>query len=334
MRNVIFCGQINKILIYINSDFSSTKTSATDGYEITYTSNICEPIEPRSKVTISGKVFINQGVANSSLRLRYHLYSPIKYGMDREYGSGYASTSFGYPQTNKIDYSFSFTDINNYARAGITVRLGLYDTSKRIFLDYIDGHLSVKESRKIDIDNIYGDLEYEPCLSFNDEKIEERFNFSNFTHLLDLETYYRLDLSSISFFYDCYKKFEADSISLSFIDIDNLFPYIEEINGIKSVPLYIKEDNKEISFVFKNLYVIKNTLEMSVINRDGFIPTNYFYLPKNKINKLQGFKFIINMVNGGVSNISFDYEVEIGISHLLLGPCSDSMYCVVGGVVR
>lgn len=321
------------LLININKDFEVGEAKEMNGFDITYTSEIYEPIDERIIFTVRGSVFIHQGVNNSSLRLMYQLYSPAKYGMERYYASGYASKTFSYPSTKSLDYSFRLDDYDNYARYGITVRFGLYDTSKRAYVNCIDSHLSGKKSQNINVDEIDGDLTYEPCLYISEDKLIETFNFSNLSHTLDLSNYYKLDLSSLSFYYDFYKEFEVDELYIEFLDSENLFPYLEEESGYKRIPLYIKEDNHNLSFVFKNLYVKPDTLEMSVVNREGFTPTNYFFLPKNKINKLQGFKFTLRMVNGGVSNITFSYEVEVGINALLLGPCSESMFCVVSGVV-
>ena len=321
------------LLISINKGFEMGEAIDMNGFEISYTSEIYEPIEERVIFTVKGNVFIHKGTNNNSLRLMYQLYSPAKYGMNRYYASGYASKTFSYPATNSLDYSFRLDDYDNYARYGITVRFGLYDTSKRAYINYIDSHLSGKKSQNINVDDINGNLIYEPCLFISEEKLFETFNFSNLSHTLDLSSYYKLDLSVLSFYYDFYKTFEVDELYIEFQDLENLFPYLEDELGYKRVPLYIKEDNKDISFVFKNLYVKPDTLEISVVNREEFVSTNYFYLPKNKINKLQGFTFTLRMVNGGVSNITFDYDVEVGISALLLGPCSESMFCVVSGVV-
>ena len=73
-------------------------------------------------------------------------------------------------------------------------------------------------------------------------------------------------------------------------------------------------------------------LMMSSLVKEGYIASNYFYLPKNKISKLQGLNLNIHVNGIGVNHMSYTYEFIISFDSLLLGPCNESMYCVVGGV--
>ena len=73
---------------------------------------------------------------------------------------------------------------------------------------------------------------------------------------------------------------------------------------------------------------------MSLKQKEGYINTSHFYLPKNKIILLQGLNLFINVKGMGINNISFSYQFEIDINSLLIGPCNESMYCIIGGVEK
>ena len=322
------------LLIYINSDFPMHKAEAGNIYDVTYESPVYEPVEPFSSTNISGSIFILNGPSKSTLRVKYDLYSPLKFGDEDSYKSGYVSTSFSFPATKKIDYSFTINDSKNYARKGIKVKLGIYDTASKKYLDYIESYLFNKEDIYIDIDDIAGELVIDRCLSLNSTKYVEKYDFTNFSHILELDNYYRLDLSSLSFKYDFYKDYRVSSASLSFVDAYNLFPYIEGEGNIKRVPLFPYINNKEVYFKFNGLYTKKNTLEMSLNYQEGFVETNYFYFPKNQLWLLQGSLFALNIYQSGVSSLCFDFDFEVDIKALLLGPCNEASYCVVGGIKK
>ena len=98
--------------------------------------------------------------------------------------------------------------------------------------------------------------------------------------------------------------------------------------------LLVKIIDNAVHFIYDNLYVDLDTFNVSTYYKDGYIRTNNFYLPKNKLNHLQGLSLYINAVEIGATNLSFRFNTEIHFDSLLLGPCNLSEYCVVGGVER
>ena len=334
MRKIIvLLSLFSLMLVTINISLGCKEVKASNGFDVQYIGNIYDPVEPNTLLTVNGKLNIKSGYNHNKLRIFYELYSPLKYGMSKRYASGYASDQFSYPASREISYSFDIDDRRlNLAREGITVRLGLYDLNTKSYIDYIDGHLYTKLNSEISIDDIPREYVLDRSLYLASGDISERYNFSNYSHLIDIPYYYRLDISSLSFIYKCYKAFSYKDAYLFFNDSNNLFPYIESNDSNKVIPLKAKDNNGTISFTCSSLYVNKETLMMSSKARAGYIESSYFYLPKNKISKLQGLNLNINVNEMGINKISYTYSFEISFDSLLLGPCNESMYCIVGGV--
>lgn len=331
----ILFSMIALLLISINKDFSVSKASSMDGYEVSYISPVMSPIEPNSIVTINGTTLIKEGTSRNKLRIKYELYSPFRYNGTKTYSSGYASSLFNYPNQNEIPFSFTIDDhVANFAREGIKVKLGIYDTSARTYVHYIERTLYSKKVEEIDINDINGDLVINKAFNLGEEEELEIYNFSNLSHIVEIDYYHHLDISSLNFVYKGYKAFSYEEAYLTFNDEHNLYPLIKEDNNKKVISLKLIQTETEISFAFNDLYVNKATLEMSSVPREEYLKTNYFYFPKNKLNSLQGLSFDINVRGMGSYPLSFNYSFIINIDALLIGPCSLSEYCVVGGVKR
>lgn len=326
---------LTTLLISINTDFSRASASSMNGYEVTYSSPIYDPIEPYSVITLSGTVKIKEGASRNKLRIKYELYSIYRYEGNKSYSSGYASSSFNYSSPIEISFSFEVNDkVSDFARSGIRIKLGVYDTVNKNYVHYIERTLYSKKNQSIDINELIGDLVLDHGFTFGEEDTRETFNFSNYSEIVEIEYYHYLDLSSLSFIYTGYKAFSYKEAYITFKDEYDLFPYINEEDGYKKVILKANDQNGIITFNFFDLYVNPNSLSMSSSPKDNYLKTNNFYLPKNKLNKLQGLSLNINIVEMGVYSVSVNYIILVHFNSLLLGPCSISEYCIVGGVER
>ncbi len=167
-------------------------------------------------------------------------------------------------------------------------------------------------------------------------KDSETFLFSNTLDFFNIDSYFRLDLSSISFIYTCsYSDIVYSSIYLKFIDYNVVFPYLDNIdsNGLSyfQLPLKVSRNLLNINFDFRDkMYVNPATLEMSKTAKVGYKLTKYLYLPINKKNDLLDQEFTIIVNNFGYNQTSFEIPVRYMTDHSLIGDCSTSDYCVVG----
>ena len=163
--------------------------------------------------------------------------------------------------------------------------------------------------------------------------LNETIDFTHFGDYLDIENYYKLDITKNQFYYPNSFSPTAYSLTLKFNDAERLFPYCnhDSLDDI-SLPLTLIVDNNTINFkINTKFYVNKRTLQISQTYLQGFTLTNDFYLPINGKNKFNN-KNLYFYINGfGLDNISTVYTLRYDIDKNLIGTCSDGEYCIEGG---
>lgn len=305
-----------------------------DGYKVSYTSKSrYGAIDPGSKVEINGTISLLRGEQKTHLYIKYELFSIYENEGKSSYQSDYLSKEFTYKMGSIYRYSFFIDDKYDYARDGIKVRVGVYWAKKEQYISYIERTLYSKKEETISIDDISGSLEYDNIFSLEENtERKEIYEFNDYSHILELDKYYELDLASFSFIYDFISPFRYEEAYLSFIDKNNLFPNISSKEDKKIIKLILNQNKKDVSFSYDKLYVEPDSFDLSSKALEGYKETTHFLLPKNKKHELQGYTFYINVIKMGYNNISFHYDFTINSSSLLIGPCNESNYCVVGGV--
>ena len=164
----------------------------------------------------------------------------------------------------------------------------------------------------------------------------ETFQFNSTLDFFNIDSYFRLDLSSIMFSYSCaYSDLIYSSINLKFIDYNLVFPYLDSVdsNGLSyfKLPLKASRNMLDIKLDFRDkMYVNPVTLEMSKTAKVGYSLTKYLYLPINKKKDLLDQEFVIEVNRFGYNETSFEIPVRYMTSQSLIGDCSTSDYCVVG----
>lgn len=161
----------------------------------------------------------------------------------------------------------------------------------------------------------------------------ETFDFTHFGDYLDIDYYYRLDISRNVFSYACPGQFKYTNAYLTFNDNDRLFPYYQhQASGDINIPLSMVRTGNTVNFKFKNsFYINKRTLQISNTYQSGFVSTKDFYLPINGRTKFNGKQLLFVLEGVGLDNISTSIPVRYETSSSLVGVCTDGDYCVVGG---
>lgn len=146
------------------------------------------------------------------------------------------------------------------------------------------------------------------------------------------EYYYRLTLDRFLLeFNDNYPIFSQ--IKLIIDDKNKLFPFISSSRTIFIDLTLIKTHENIFQLTFNcKLYVNPISLEMSINRKDGFIETNYFYLPRNKKQEMDGYIINILFEEFGMNKNNLIYSTRYYSSKNLIGDCYDSSICVIGGV--
>ena len=187
-----------------------------------------------------------------------------------------------------------------------------------------------------DEDNVYTIYDCAFRISSTEDcLISEIFDFSDTLDYFSNETYYDIPLDNQKFHYYFPKTITYTSGYLYIPDTDGLFPYMNKSSGRIAVPLRVTSSvSTQLATIrYKSvMYVNPKTLEMSLTFKKGFASTNRFYLPSGKKDYFEGktFEIVLNGVGGNKSKITM--PITYYSSNNLFGYCSNSTYCVKGGL--
>jgi hypothetical protein len=162
---------------------------------------------------------------------------------------------------------------------------------------------------------------------------QENFQFRDYIDYLNIDTYYRLDLSGVNFTCGPLLDFSYETAYLLISDYQNIFPYLNhDTNHCVQIPLQVVSNSTTKSFKYANyMYVHPKTLEMSLTYRDGFVQTRYFYLPINKKAQMLEERVQIHLLGAGFSKSDITWDLSYLATGNIIGNCSNSDYCIIGG---
>lgn len=110
-------------------------------------------------------------------------------------------------------------------------------------------------------------------------------------------------------------------------DVDDNFPLLQDENKVVKISYILKETDTNIYQMELNekLYYNVQTLLLSRIPKDGFIPTTTIFVPKNS--KTSYLKTIYQFKSLGYQALNINVE-STNILNKYIGSCSTSKYCV------
>ena len=208
-------------------------------------------------------------------------------------GSGNKQTVYIYPTNKEIIYSYLYRDYP-------------YETNGSLFYINENGEVINKES----------------------------YQFKNTVDYITNDKDNILLIDEVKFdYYDLPEQVLKTPLYLRFKDTANYFPYIKATDEYKLVPLEYIQNNEEISFNFlTRMYVKTSTLQMSLTRVSGFKHTNNFYLPKQDLSVLETYDFEIYMPSFGYNSNEVHIPLQFYKDYSYAGLCSNSTYCVIGGL--
>ncbi len=164
---------------------------------------------------------------------------------------------------------------------------------------------------------------------------KEEYDFSNVTHDIENDVYYKFSFENFSFYCKSQLSYSFLTAYLTILDSENLFPNFHTF-GKQTIwlPLEIEQDGQlcKLSLKKYKYYVNLYTLDMSTIYRKGYVMTEDIYLPKNCKSILNGKEATIQITKSGYGNNNLTITTKLNFDRNIVGSCSDSEYCVVGGV--
>lgn len=330
----IFLNAITTYLL-ISKNLNEKKVAkADDGSGLIINSNFIGPFDDNSG-DITLILNIKSSVYYSSIR------ETFVYGTDPNniaYSSSKAVHSVNANGEYEVSWTFPGRQIALYGKRYIRITISDVSRNTKLFERYTTLYKIGKETVNGNryLNSIWsGNTICFQIVNSSFSPISDSFYFRDTVDFLAVDYYYRLDLSSIGFLFSSRSK-TYEKAELSFDDEDNLFPLInKDNNGSIHIPLEIEIDGESrINFIFQHgFYVNPSNLEMSSQYINGFRPTNYFYLPINKLSNINDYKFSISIYGIGLNKTNVSLTLDYDISQNLIGRCDSSDYCVVGGTI-
>lgn len=222
---------------------------------------------------------------------------------------------------------------------GLSMIFEIYDSTSTPLKSYPITEFYFPQSQFINFQTLRNELYSSKNFAFYADgnsivAINERLDFTSFSDYLDVDYYYRLNLSNLRFSYDSLVPFNYESATLRFVDKERLFPYLShDYNHEVKLPVSLKSNGSVISFAFKDKYYInKRTLQISETFKPDYALTGDFYLPING-KKIFNHKTLFLDINGvGVNRISTSIPLSYDADKDLMGLCHDAVHCLVGGM--
>ncbi|MCQ2815299.1 MAG: hypothetical protein MJ227_03315 [Bacilli bacterium] len=162
----------------------------------------------------------------------------------------------------------------------------------------------------------------------------ETFSFKKTINYFPNVYYNTLSLNGIYFKYETpFPKFEYQNASLVIFDKNNIFPNLnKDKNHETRIPIDALYESNRVYFKFKNRFFVEPNLNLiSLEAKIGYLPTDEFYLPKNKLKEIEDVLFSIEINEMGRNKTTVIYPIDYLATRNLFGKCSNSDYCIVGG---
>lgn len=273
----------------------------------------------------------------SSVNITNAYYQLTIYSQDRSYAKyRYASEAKTYLANKNLKTSFTLPTMYYLNPNGMIMDFEILNLSNRVYY-HVDFTLFPK------IEETYNPYNYinekltlkTTRFSFSRTGLKEysdSLQFRNFVDYFLVDSYYRLTLKQFSFTASLLDE-SFDSAYLYIENYKSCFSSLTNSEGIVKIPLVVKKDkNTTFSIDFADiLYVEPQSLFMSLTPKTGYKATHYFYLPINKMSEVNDTKFIFEINGISDHKINLRWEVNYANEIGLIGDCSTSEYCLVGG---
>ena len=172
------------------------------------------------------------------------------------------------------------------------------------------------------------------AVSFPAGHYAETLSFDNYNDYFLTDIYYRLPFEQFDFTIE--NKFKETPCGAGFMLIRNgksLFPNLTNIGKNTTLNIKVVKIGDIYRICLKNsLYVNPNTLLMSSNPLAGYVATDNFYFPINKMGQNQGLDITFNLLSVGYNKTNLSWTSTYYPTSSIIGPCNSSEYCIVGGV--
>ena len=289
------------------------------------------------------------GASNTTFTIKY--ISSVGYSnIVDTFQYGKTSTTISYSSSSAVhsvvagrEYTFSWTfpgnQVVNNGKLFLRISIKDRDTSTNLFDRSTDIYAATQE--ELYVNAMSQKSKNYPYLTFkitnsSPVRYSDALGFSQTLDFIDVDYYYKLDLSSFSFLYRG-NGLMYDSAEIIFNDLNNVFKnHSKEGDGLIHIPLtlYLENTTDVKAKLARGYYVKPKTLEISDMRLTSYIPTNYFFFPINKLEQMNNYSFLIRIMGIGYNKTNIRLSLDYDVSRRLLGNCYNSEYCIVGGIKK
>lgn len=221
---------------------------------------------------------------------------------------------------------------NAYTRGG--------DTIKIKYKTYLDGEnicshsTSLLSVKKVEIDSNNRINDSLGCQSYTPEKgwrlARSIYTFKGFEELYIPNFYHKIDFNDFEISMSQNNSLIFDT-ELSLIIKDYSSTYIKPDDyGYISIPMTTLRRNSSHFLEPKiDLYVNKETLEMSFEPHENYVKTKHFYLPRNGFRNQSNYNFQLSFIDFGNCRSRFTFNFKFNALTNTIGDCINSEYCII-----
>ena len=224
---------------------------------------------------------------------------------------------------------------NSYTRLSNIISISF--TTKSFSNVTYDNEVQLSESSAIRLNNEDYNYESKSKTIYFSKKggiknLPEKLRFVNFSDIYVADYYHKLDLSD--FYIIDNSEFTHDvSCGDILLEIKNLNGAFKNLNPVKDslqIPLKLAKKGSRY-FLTPNvlLYVNPTTLDMSSAKKEGYVPTNCIYFPRNGKRFENEYSCRIGIMDFGLDRNQIVTSFKYKSLHNIIGDCRNSEYCVI-----
>lgn len=270
-----------------------------------------------TRIFVSG---LGKGQTGFSVTIKlYNDYYPDGVTIAKNNGSSVYDKVFEYDNTYTRDQNT--IEINYGTRAtGLTSSRHEIPRVKAKSITLDDDHKVIEEAPNYVFSPLTGWKKFTSSYDFdgfND------FYIPTFYHKLDFSDFkVKMDQKDVNVF-NCEAELYIQNYNATF--------YSSDEEGYSQIPLKaVKSDNNTICFEPSiDLYVNKETLEMSLENHNNYVKTRHFYLPRNGFRNQSDYDFTIVFKNFGSGHLKLKHAFKFNALTNTIGNCINSEYCII-----
>lgn len=224
------------------------------------------------------------------------------------------------------DNSFNYADNNEIE---ITTTIGEKSTVYRHYINVSRPTYEFLNDEKIMVAS-YDSYIWNSSWSYG----KQEYRFINFDDLYMPNFYQKIDISNFKVkVTGVGSSYFKTSGTFIFNNVDGLFQGLceENFTNIVRIPVSFEKESENLYYLKFDidLFVNKQTLEMSREKKQNYLQTKYIYLPRNNMRIQEEIECSLSFDKFGIDKDNFSHSFTLKALINVMGDCHNSEYCVI-----